>query len=49
MTYALLKSYTLAGVPGDDARVQAAVKWIQENWTLAVNPGADPEMGEKVR
>ncbi|MFN9757577.1 MAG: prenyltransferase/squalene oxidase repeat-containing protein [Planctomycetota bacterium] len=49
MTYALLKSYTLAGVPGDDARVQAAVKWIQENWTLAVNPGADPAMGEKVR
>ncbi len=49
MTYALLKSYTLAGVPGDDARVQAAVKWIQDNWTLAVNPGADPAMGEKVQ
>lgn len=49
MTYALLKSYTLAGVPGDDPRVQAAVKWIQENWTLAVNPGTDPAMGEKVR
>jgi hypothetical protein len=49
MTYALLKSYTLAGVPGDDSRVQAAVKWIQDNWTLAVNPGADPAMGEKVR
>jgi hypothetical protein len=49
MTYALLKSYTLAGVPGDDARVQAAVKWIADNWTLAVNPGADPAMGEKVR
>src|SRR5690606_799169 len=38
MTYALLKSYTLAGVPGDDPRVQAAVQWIQDNWTLAVNP-----------
>ena len=49
MTYALLKSYTLAGVKGDDARVQAAVKWIQDNWTLAVNPGTDPAMGEKVR
>jgi squalene-hopene/tetraprenyl-beta-curcumene cyclase len=49
MTYALLKSYTLAGVPGDDVRVQAAVKWIQDNWTLAVNPGTDPAMGEKVR
>ena len=42
MTYALLKSYTLAGVKGDDPRVQAAVKWIQDNWTLAVNPGSDP-------
>lgn len=49
MTYALLKSYTLAGVKGDDPRVQAAVKWIQDNWTLAVNPGADPALGEKVK
>jgi hypothetical protein len=49
MTYALLKSYTLAGVKGDDPRVQAAVAWIQRNWTLAVNPGADPAMGEKVQ
>ena len=49
MTYALLKSYTLAGVKGDDSRVQAAVNWIQNNWTLAVNPGTDPAMGEKPR
>lgn len=49
MTYALLKSYTLAGVKGDDPRVQAAVRWIEQNWTLAVNPGADPALGEKVR
>lgn len=49
MTYALLKSYTLAGLKGDDPRVKAAVKWIQENWTLAVNPGSDPAMGEKVK
>jgi squalene-hopene/tetraprenyl-beta-curcumene cyclase len=49
MTYALLKSYTLAGVSGDDPRVQAAVKWIRQNWTLAVNPGSDPTLGEKVR
>lgn len=32
MTYALLKSYTLAGLSGDDVRVQGAVKWIQNNW-----------------
>ena len=49
MTYALLKSYTLAGVKGDDPRVQAAVKWIQNNWTLAINPGSDPALGEKVK
>ncbi|MBX3464931.1 MAG: terpene cyclase/mutase family protein [Planctomycetes bacterium] len=49
MTYALLKAYTLAGLPGDDPRVQAAVRWIQDHWTLAVNPGSDPALGEKVR
>ncbi len=49
MTYALLKSYTLAGLKGGDPRVKAAVKWIQDNWTLAVNPGSDPAMGEKVK
>jgi squalene-hopene/tetraprenyl-beta-curcumene cyclase len=41
MTYALLKAYTLAGVQGDDPRVQAAVRWIQANWNLAINPGID--------
>jgi len=49
MTYALLKSYTLSGLSGDDPRVQAAVKWIQQNWDLAVNPGSDPALGEKVK
>ncbi|HEU4418811.1 MAG TPA: prenyltransferase/squalene oxidase repeat-containing protein, partial [Planctomycetota bacterium] len=49
MTYALLKAYTLAGLKGSDPRVQAAVKWIQNNWTLAVNPGADPSMREEVK
>lgn len=49
MTYALLKSYTLAGVEKDDPRVQAAVDWIAENWTLVENPGADPALGEKVK
>ncbi|MBL8731419.1 MAG: hypothetical protein JNN13_03510 [Planctomycetes bacterium] len=49
MTYALLKSYTLAGLAADDPRVVAAVKWVQQNWTLAVNPGHDPAMGEKAQ
>jgi squalene-hopene/tetraprenyl-beta-curcumene cyclase len=44
MTYALLKSYTMAGVKADDARVKAAVKWLGEHWTLAENPGADPKL-----
>jgi squalene-hopene/tetraprenyl-beta-curcumene cyclase len=49
MTYALLKTYTLCGVKGDDPRVQAAVKWIGENWTVLENPGFDPKLGEKAR
>lgn len=49
MTYALLKSYTLAGLKGDDPRVQAAIEWVRRNWTLALNPGADPTMGEKAQ
>jgi squalene-hopene/tetraprenyl-beta-curcumene cyclase len=39
MTYALLKSYLFAGLPKDDPRVQAAWKWLRENYTLDVNPG----------
>jgi squalene-hopene/tetraprenyl-beta-curcumene cyclase len=46
MTYALLKAYTLAGIDGDDPRVQKAVDWIRGHWTLEVNPGADPALGE---
>ena len=39
MTYALLKCYLFAGVAKDDARVEAAWKWISKNYTLDVNPG----------
>ncbi|MFN3241117.1 MAG: prenyltransferase/squalene oxidase repeat-containing protein [Planctomycetota bacterium] len=49
MTYALLKTYTLCGVDQKDPRVQAAVKWIGENWTVTENPGADPRLGDKAR
>ena len=49
MTYALLKTYTLCGVEGDDPRVVAAVKWIEKNFDLDVNPGSDPRLGEKAR
>jgi squalene-hopene/tetraprenyl-beta-curcumene cyclase len=41
MTYALLKCYLLCGLPDDDPRVKAALRWIQENYTLEYNPGMD--------
>jgi hypothetical protein len=49
MTYALLKTYTMCGLKPDDPRVQAAVKWIGQQWTVTENPGADPRMGDKAR
>lgn len=46
MTYALLKGFVFAGLKPDDPRVEAAWSWLQENYTLDVNPGfehsADP-------
>lgn len=39
MTYALLKGFIFAGLDKEDPRMQAAWKWIQENYTLDVNPG----------
>ena len=43
MTYALLKCYLFAGLPLEDGRVQAALKWIAANWTVEINPGFDPK------
>ncbi|MHC4946154.1 MAG: hypothetical protein ACYTG7_24345, partial [Planctomycetota bacterium] len=39
MTYALLKSYVLAGLEKDDPRVKAAIQWIRTHYTLDENPG----------
>ena len=39
MTYAGLKSMIHAGVGPEDARVQAAWKWIQKHYDLKTNPG----------
>lgn len=39
MTFALLKSFLLAGLAKDDPRVQAAFRWIERNYTLDRNPG----------
>jgi squalene-hopene/tetraprenyl-beta-curcumene cyclase len=39
MTYAGLKSMIFAGVKADDPRVQAAMRWLEKNYTLQENPG----------
>ena len=39
MTYAGLKSFLYAGVSRDDLRVQGALRWIREHYTLEENPG----------
>lgn len=38
MTYAGFKSMLYAGLKKDDPRVQAALGWIREHWTLEYNP-----------
>jgi squalene-hopene/tetraprenyl-beta-curcumene cyclase len=40
-TYAMLKCYLMAGLDPEDGRVQDAVKWISNNFTLEENPGFD--------
>ncbi len=37
MTYALLKSYIFCSIDKKDPRVQAAYKWLRENYTVAEN------------
>jgi hypothetical protein len=39
MTYAGLKSFLYAGVGKDDPRVQGAMNWIRNHYTLTENPG----------
>ena len=39
MTYSGLKSFLYAGVNKDDPRVQAAVAWVRQHYTLDENPG----------
>ncbi|HYR59025.1 MAG TPA: prenyltransferase/squalene oxidase repeat-containing protein, partial [Chthoniobacteraceae bacterium] len=39
MTYAGLLSFIYADVKKDDPRVQAALEWLQKNYTLDENPG----------
>lgn len=46
MTYSGFKSLLYAGLTKDDPRVKAAVKWIENNWTLEYNPGSSSFDGE---
>jgi squalene-hopene/tetraprenyl-beta-curcumene cyclase len=39
VTYSGFKSYIYAGLTPTDPRVQAAVNWTRDNYTLAENPG----------
>ncbi|GDY04641.1 hypothetical protein LBMAG50_07820 [Phycisphaerae bacterium] len=39
MTYAAYKSMLFAGLSKNDPRVQAALKWIENNFTFSENPG----------
>jgi len=43
MTYAGLKSFIYAKVDKSDRRVQAAVNWIRQNYTLDENPPIGPQ------
>ena len=49
MTYALLKCYVLAGLPQNDLRLRSALAWCSKNFTLDVNPGSKPSLGEKAK
>ena len=39
MTYSGLRSMIYAGVSADDPRVVAAIKWLQQHYSFAENPG----------
>ncbi len=43
ISYAGLMSFIYAGLDKDDPRVQAAITWLSENFTLDENPGMGPE------
>jgi len=45
MTAAGLISLLFAGVDRNDPRIQAAYKWMTENYTLETNPGTDAKHG----
>jgi squalene-hopene/tetraprenyl-beta-curcumene cyclase len=42
MSYAGLLSFIYADLPRDDARLKAALEWVQRHYTLEQNPGLGP-------
>ncbi len=49
MTYALLKGYMAADLDANDPRVQSAMRWIANHFTLDENPGFDTSKGEAAK
>ncbi|MGD8452244.1 MAG: terpene cyclase/mutase family protein [Phycisphaerae bacterium] len=47
MTYAGFKSMVYAGLKRDDPRVQAALEWIRQHWTLEHNPNMPLKQSEE--
>jgi squalene-hopene/tetraprenyl-beta-curcumene cyclase len=45
MTYQAVKSLIYAGVKSDDPALQAAFKWIKNNYSVTENPGGKGTMG----
>lgn len=43
MSYAGLLSFIYADLPRDDARLKAALEWVQRHYTLEKNPGLGPD------
>lgn len=43
MTYTGFKSYLYADLPREDARVQAALRWIRDHYSVTQNPGLGAE------
>jgi squalene-hopene/tetraprenyl-beta-curcumene cyclase len=43
MSYAGLLSFIYADVKRDDPRVNAALEWLEKNYTLEENPGMGPQ------
>lgn len=46
MTYAAVKSLIYAGLKRDDPRIEVALDWIRDHWTVDENPGMATPLNE---